>query len=233
MLGDADTGTLLIGDDAVPWTLRRSRKRRTLGLTVTHSEIRIHAPHYVGRLEIEAYVLRQRDWLRRAWARQRTHSTAHAPTDSLRYLGQTLAWRVSEAARPAVRRVGRELHIDAPPGADPTELALHWLHERAHRMLTWRLMRQARHARRQPAKVGLSNAKSLWGSCTARGTIRLNWRLAQAPLHLIDYVAAHELAHLVHLDHSPRFWAEVERLCDEPLAKRAALRAMGTELFRW
>jgi predicted metal-dependent hydrolase len=62
--------------------------------------------------------------------------------------------------------------------------------------------------------------------------VRLNWRLVQAPLAIIDYVAAHELAHLVHLDHSPRFWAQVAVLCPEALARRAELRNMSDTLFR-
>ena len=224
---------LALAGDAVPWTLRRSRKRRTLGLTVTAREIRIHAPHYVARAEIDAYVHRQRGWLERAWTRQRQREGAPAePPSMVRYLGQPLELVVREAARPAVRRVRRALLIDAPPGTAPLELARAWVRAQAGRILPWRLLRQARRAARRPAKIGLSDARSLWGSCTHSGTIRLNWRLAQAPLHLIDYVAAHELAHLVHLDHSPRFWVEVARLCPEPLARRAALRAMGAELFR-
>ena len=63
-------------------------------------------------------------------------------------------------------------------------------------------------------------------------TARVRSRLAQAPLALIDYVAAHELAHLVHLDHSPRFWAQVAALCPDALARRAELRRVGDSLFR-
>ncbi|MDP2253506.1 MAG: M48 family metallopeptidase, partial [Thiobacillus sp.] len=60
----------------------------------------------------------------------------------------------------------------------------------------------------------------------------LNWRLVQAPLALIDYVAAHELSHLIHLDHSPRFWAQVAELCPDASARRAELRTMSAVLFQ-
>ena len=72
----------------------------------------------------------------------------------------------------------------------------------------------------------LSNARSEWGSCNARGEIRLNWRLVQLPPHLAEYVVAHEVAHLVELNHSLRFWALVETL----LPGHAALRR---ELEDW
>jgi hypothetical protein len=68
-----------------------------------------------------------------------------------------------------------------------------------------------------------SEARSEWGSCNHRGVIRLNWRLAQLPPGLADYVVAHEVAHLVELNHSPRFWAVVEALLPEYSARRRAL----------
>jgi predicted metal-dependent hydrolase len=71
--------------------------------------------------------------------------------------------------------------------------------------------------------VKISNARSEWGSCNHRGEIRLNWRLAQLPPALADYVVAHEIAHLVELNHSPRFWAVVESLLPGHAARRRAL----------
>jgi predicted metal-dependent hydrolase len=77
--------------------------------------------------------------------------------------------------------------------------------------------------RRAPPTVTLSNARSEWGSCNHRGEIRLNWRLAQLPPDLADYVVAHEVAHLVELNHSARFWALVESLLPGHVARRRAL----------
>ncbi len=75
-------------------------------------------------------------------------------------------------------------------------------------------------SRRDRASVRLSNARSEWGSCNAKGEIRLNWRLVQLPPMLAEYVVAHEVAHMVELNHSARFWAVVEAL----LPGHAALR---------
>jgi hypothetical protein len=69
----------------------------------------------------------------------------------------------------------------------------------------------------------LSNARSEWGSCNARGEIRLNWRLVQLPPALAEYVVAHEVAHLIELNHSPRFWALVEELMPGHVALRREL----------
>lgn len=84
-------------------------------------------------------------------------------------------------------------------------------------------------------KVALTDARSRWGSCTpARGTraagVRYSWRLVLAPFEVMDYVAAHECAHLVHADHSPRFWAVVRQLVDDVKGPRAWLRTHGPRL---
>lgn len=219
----------------MPYQLRRSRRRRTLGLTVTEREVRIHAPVWTPRDEIDTYVIRQHDWLARAWRKMQARvprpQAVHDP-DALPYLGHSLRLVVRTSLFPEIRRQGRTLHVYAEPGADVQARARDWLITRAERVLAWRLHRIARRHGLAPSQFALSDARTQWGSCTRRGHIRLNWRLAQAPLALIDYVAAHELAHLVHLDHSPRFWALVAELCPDALARRASLRKMGDSLFR-
>jgi hypothetical protein len=131
-----------------------------------------------------------------------------------------------------VRRDGDTLRIHAPLDADIPALIRDWLYGQATSLLAWRLRRIARRAGRHPKRFALSNAQTQWGSCTRRGHVRLNWRLVQAPLAVIDYVAAHELAHLIHLDHSPRFWAQVAEWCPDALARRAELRKMSGVLFQ-
>ena len=212
----------------------RSRRRRTLGLTVTACEVRIHAPSWTPRAEIESYVLKQHNWLHRAWCRMqaRAPQVDAVSQAEVHYLGRVLALDIRPSLFSEVRRDGNHLRIHAPHNADVGTLIRAWLHERAARLLAWRLARIARKLGRAPSRFALSNAQTQWGSCTRRGHIRLNWRLVQAPLTLIDYVAAHELAHLVHLDHSPRFWAQVAELCPEALARRAELRTMSATLFR-
>jgi predicted metal-dependent hydrolase len=64
-------------------------------------------------------------------------------------------------------------------------------------------------------RVSVRNQRSRWGSCSRRGTISLNWRLIQTPPWVRDYIILHELAHTLQMNHSPRFWREVKRLCPE------------------
>lgn len=194
--------------------------------------MRIHAPSWTPRAEIENYVLQQHDWLRRAWSRMQTRAPQTGASQAeVRYLGRALALDVRASLFVEVVRLGDTLRVHAPLNADVGVIVRDWLCTQASRLLAWRLARIARRLGRAPSRFALSDAQTQWGSCTRRGHIRLNWRLVQAPLALIDYVAAHELAHLVHLDHSPRFWAQVAELCPDALARRAELRRMSESLF--
>lgn len=161
-----------------------------------------------------------------------TQQAGSAPANALHYLGHRLTLDIRSSLFHEIRRHGNTLRVYAPLDADTDELVRDWLLARAGHVLAWRLARLARRLGRTPSRFALSDAQTQWGSCTRNGHIRLNWRLVQAPLALIDYVAAHELAHLVHLDHSPRFWAQVAVLCPDALARRAELRKMSHSLFQ-
>lgn len=82
-------------------------------------------------------------------------------------------------------------------------------------------------------KITLRDTTSRWGSCTADGSLSFSWRLIMAPAHVLDYLAAHEAAHLVHLDHSPRFWALTRRLSPDTDRAEAWLKAHGASLHRY
>lgn len=83
------------------------------------------------------------------------------------------------------------------------------------------------------AGVTLRDTRSRWGSCTAAGRLSFSWRLAMAPPAVLDYVVAHEVAHLVEMNHSPRFWALCESLTADARGGRAWLKAEGSRLFRY
>ncbi|MDO5642112.1 MAG: SprT family zinc-dependent metalloprotease [Paracoccus sp. (in: a-proteobacteria)] len=108
-----------------------------------------------------------------------------------------------------------------------------WLKHRAHVALREAVGRHAATLGRAPRAMSLRDTRSRWGSCTADGRLMFSWRLAMAPPEVLDYVAAHEVAHLAHMDHSPRFWAEVSRLMPGHAPHRAWLRDHGAALQAW
>lgn len=120
-------------------------------------------------------------------------------------------------------RCGEDWHLQFGPEraclGDPTANLRPVLEDHLREVARVRLARRAEElARVHPSelrRVVVRNQKSRWGSCSRKGTVSLNWRLIQLPDHVRDYIIIHELMHLRHLNHSPRFWQEVERACPE------------------
>ncbi|MEL6363438.1 MAG: SprT family zinc-dependent metalloprotease [Pseudomonadota bacterium] len=82
-------------------------------------------------------------------------------------------------------------------------------------------------------RISLRDPRSRWGSCNAKGDLSFSWRLVMAPPHVLEYVAAHECAHLVHMDHSPAFWRTVGRLVEDMEPAKAWLRENGARLHAY
>ena len=103
----------------------------------------------------------------------------------------------------------------------------------ARREMTERALEKARLAERTVTSVTLRDTRSRWGSCTPDGAISLSWRLVLAPLPVLDYVVAHEVAHLAHMNHGPRFWALTAKLTDQVTGPQRWLKDNGARLLRY
>jgi len=103
----------------------------------------------------------------------------------------------------------------------------------AGRLLRDRVNVLAREADRVVTRVSIGDPASRWGSCSSRGRLRFSWRLVLAPESVLNYVAAHEVAHLIHMDHSPAFWDVVAELCPTYETDRLWLKQNGARLMRY
>lgn len=141
------------------------------------------------------------------------------------------ALRVEASPVRGVRTEGDRLLV--PEGAPAGPAVARWLRDRAAEGAGAACARHAAALGRPPAPLRLKDTRSRWGSCTARGILMLSWRLVMAPPGVLSYVAAHEVAHLERMDHSPEFWAVVARLDPAWHPRRAWLRRHGPSLMRW
>ena len=114
----------------------------------------------------------------------------------------------------------RALAAQAPEAGPVRRLSA----QQARELFAQRIPLYAQRLGRSPRRWALSSARTRWGSCAADGSIRLSWRLVQFPLPVVDYVIAHELAHLREMNHGPRFWSTVSELCPDFEQARAWLR---------
>lgn len=135
-------------------------------------------------------------------------------------------------ARGGTWRESGALFVTGEPEHVPRRV-LDFLKAEARRRILARVAVHAERLGRRPRRVTLRDTRTRWGSCSARGDLSFSWRLILAPRPVLDYVVAHEVAHLVELNHSQRFWRVVHRLVGEAERPRLWLRRFGHTLHRY
>ncbi|MCX7628476.1 MAG: M48 family metallopeptidase [Methylophilaceae bacterium] len=234
------TYSIVIEGREIPYSLKTSTRRRTVGIRIDRHGLAVSIPATMPRRDVPAVLLRHGDWITRKLA-QLAATLAASPSQEwrdgaiLRYLGQDI--RLCLRQDPCDRAIefddGR-LHVAVADTADSAAIrhcVSLWYRKRALADFGRRLENLAGRLGVPTPRLFLSNAKTRWGSCNAKGDIRLNWRLIQAPPYIIDYVVAHELAHLKEMNHSPRFWDWVGMLCPEYRTTRQELKALSAKLW--
>jgi predicted metal-dependent hydrolase len=201
------------------------RRRRTLGITVDGDGLKVSAPLRAPWRDIEGFVREKERWILSKldeWARvPRPARLYGASGERLPLFGEMMELELREGP---VRRVGDRLWFNG------MQNLLRWLKATALEALRPRAAHFAARLGRPAPHVALSNARTQWGVCTEDGTIRLSWRLVHIEPALADYVIAHETAHLIHLDHSRRFWALVAGLYPSWRQAREHLELAGAAL---
>lgn len=234
--------SLWLGGQAVPYRLRRS-SRRTIGFQIGAEGLVVSAPKWVGLAAIETALQSKGDWILRKLhdqqVRQRQQEASRivwADGAVVPFLGRSVTvclrpegGRAAGAAFLEAGPVGApdRLHVGLPTDAEPSRIrdAVHgWWQREALQLFRQRCDHYAPQLGVKVQRLGLSTAQTRWGSATAQGTIRLNWRLIHYPLSSIDYVVVHELAHLRELNHSAAFWEVVRSVLPDYQVAQAPLK---------
>ncbi len=211
-------------------TWRRSRRARRLSLRVSRLDGRITLtlPQSVPVRDAEAFLREREPWLRGVLA-SLPQARAVEPGLLLPVEGVPLRLQPAPLRRPRVE----DGHLLVPQRADPGRAVRAFLQLRARDRLAERVAHHAARLGRRPGRLTLRDTRSRWGSCSAAGDLMFSWRLIMAPPEVLDYVAAHEVAHLEHMNHSPAFWGAVERLMPGYAAPRRWLRREGGTLHSY
>lgn len=222
---------LLPGNPPLAVTLRRSARARRISLRVSglDGQVTLTVPHGVSEAEALGFARTKADWLR-------GHLAARP---DLVTVGPGALLPIEGAERRIELGAGRLVVLGAEvarvPG--PEEVLARrleaWLKARARDRLAVASDHYAGLLGRQFSRLTLRDTRSRWGSCSSRGALSYSWRLILAPPAVLDYVAAHEVAHLAEMNHSPAFWALVARLCPNYRVPRGWLRREGAGLHRY
>lgn len=231
MSGQSEQSAELSGDPPIPVVLRFSGRARRLSLRVSRLDGRVTltVPRSVSRAQALAFAQERADWLRGHLARA-PHPHEVGLGSQVPIEGVPTVIRAADLRRP-VMQDGALLVPERAASVGPVVEG--YLKLIARDRLARLTRDYAAQLDRKVTKLSLRDTRSRWGSCTARGGLMFSWRLAMAPPPVLDYVAAHEAAHLVEMNHSAAFWAVNARLCPDYQTHRAWLRTHGAELHRW
>nr|WP_176846981.1 SprT family zinc-dependent metalloprotease [Roseicitreum antarcticum] len=213
--------------------LRRSRQARRLSLRVSQLDGRVtlSMPLSLPLAQAQRFLADRADWVRNALGGV-AGQVVIRPGAQVMWQGAAL--QIAEAPLRAPRIDGTMLLVPPDPGHSRTARRVAaFLRMAALEHLTQASDHYAGTLGRGYRQICLRDTRSRWGSCTVDGRLMYSWRLVMAPPAVLAYVAAHEVAHLAEMNHSPRFWAHVGRLMPEYAQHRGWLRQHGRELHRY
>ncbi len=215
------------------------RARRTVGLKITEDGLIVHAPKFILEAQLKKLIKEKSNWISNKLAAREANAITPMTWqdgETLQLLGSGITLYVEENARNKQPQFNHDSLTIATPAPDNHELiqrkVIQWYKKQALLDFGRRLALFAAKLNVPTPPLKLSNARTRWGSCSSRGDIRMNWRLLQAPPHLINYVICHELAHLKEMNHSTKFWAIVASLYPDYKAAEKDLKHIGTTLYR-
>ena len=220
------------------YTVQFSR-RKSIALALTRQgKFVVRAPARVDRNFLRDFVSRKQDWMVTTWQRfleLKASRKKFVAGESFLYLGEQFPLRLVPGRQTALRFVdGRSFYLtssaDQMGEAAARELFTRWYRRQAQSLFSDRVEYYARVLGVQPPRVTITSAETRWGSCSSRGTVNFSFRVIMAPRHVVDYVIVHELVHLVHFNHSKKFWQLVANICVDWKQARTWLQKHGHTL---
>lgn len=219
----------LPGNPPVPLVLRRSAraKRISLRISALDGRVTLTLPSRLPAREALDFAVEKEAWIREHLARH-PEVVAVGLDTQLPVEGQ-----LRQVVAGAKRGVRLEADAIVVGGGSPARSLERYLKELARDRLAAASDHYAAQVGRSYAKLSLRDTRSRWGSCSSAGTLMYSWRLILAPTEVLSYVAAHEVAHLVEMNHSADFWAVVAQLYGDSSVARQWLRSEGGSLHRY
>ncbi len=217
----------------IKYSLVRSR-RRTAALVITpDAGLTVRAPMQMPLSRIESIIREKFDWITRKIQQQKSRPVPrvkfYANGERFLYLGEEYALRISDEFKGSLY-FDNAFILSAREQGRAQDLFVWWYKREAQRVITERVDFFAQRDGFRFQTLKITGARRRWGSCNTLGNLSFSWRLVMAPLEVIDYVVVHELAHLEHCDHSPRFWNRVRALYPAADHCRAWLKKNGSAL---
>lgn len=242
-LASVERSEVRFGTKTIEYSIRRSSRRATVSIAIDPGGgVLVTAPSPAPVKRLDEIVHAKATWIVQRLKRQSDLPPPMAKEfvsgESFLYLGRQYRIRVDRDQEPRPLRLDNGwLRVPLPPHLGEQHRSgyvraalIDWYRRNASRRIPERALHWAAKLDVKAPEVLLSEPRTRWGSASSSGTVRINWRIIQAPTSLVDYVVAHELAHLRHPDHTPEFWRSLERVMPDYESRKVRLRGVGPSM---
>jgi len=237
----AESSSVQFGQTAIRYAIQRSGRRKTVAITVDPTAgVLVTAPEDTSVRRLDDVVHGKAIWildrLKNARRVEPRSPREFVSGESFHYLGRQFRLRTvhhEEAAEPKLERGWLVVRVEPSAQAAEVRAAVTgWYVQHARERLPERAEIWHRRVGVPLPEVLVRGQKKRWGSCDASGRVRINWRIVQAPMRLVDYVVVHELVHLTHENHTPAFWSLLGRVLPDYDRRKEDLRRAGPA-YEW
>jgi len=242
-----EKGRVTFGNRYIDFFIKRSKRRKTISIFVDPFDgVFLRAPHWPSVQELSKLVHAKATWILNK-QRQMEETREFLPKrefvggETFLYLGRQLrlsVLNIAEKSRPGIKvKQGKFMislnnhYTELGKRRAIRKLLINWYKKHAQVILARRALLYAKKLKITPPTLRLANQSKRWGSCSPKGRIRLNWHIVMAPMSLVDYVVAHELCHLKHINHSKDFWQLLGSIMPDYEERRKRLRKEGPQYY--
>jgi predicted metal-dependent hydrolase len=236
--------SIKFGNQVLNYTLSRSNRRKTLSMSVNQSGLSIIAPSNTPIEIIESTIIKKAAWILKQFKdfdemANRIHVRSFLSGEKLPYMGRQYRLKIEklDIKKPVLRFYQGRFIAELPNDITDDQLRdtvyplyVEWIKSRALEFTKVRIKKFILKLQVEPKTIAIRGQEQRWGSCTPKGEILLNWRIFLAPTSIIDYVLAHEMAHLKHMNHSREYWETLRMLLPDFEQRKEWLRLYGSTL---
>lgn len=227
-----------IDSNGIVAEIKRTNRIKSATITVEEGKVCVVVPRQLENERITKLLKDKNRWIKEKIALHRDaqpkSSKQFVSGESFSYLGRNYRLKVHQGNYLPIKLSHGRFTITLRAGADNPDLIqdslLSWYKQHAELKLKEKAKRYSKMMGVKFNSVALKDYKSRWGSCSVEGDITFNWKIIMAPNRIVDYVVVHELCHLIHHDHSPKFWREVERIMPNYAECKDWLKQYGANL---
>lgn len=207
------------------------KNRKTIAVSITPmGEVVVKAPIGCPMSFIDKFLIEKQAWIETKLKKTNTRNEKFAEIieyKKLLFMGKSY-FGYSSGAVKKITIIEDKILIPVSVSQDKVHNKItRWYHKMADQLLIARTKEISNMLKIVPTNIKCTGSRGRWGACNSNGELFLNWRCIMLPAHLIDYVIVHELAHLIELNHSPRFWAEVEKVLPNYKSLRKQIKEYG------